>query len=176
VIGRGMRGVRRADDGQVWSRAEALDSLGRSGGRRARAVIAVLGAAAAVWGAFLLVTGPPARAVPAPVTTAATCASVGIGLPVARIPAEGIPESSVVRLSRADADGTARMLVPQAFVLKSVTGAAGTVQLSVLVRSDLAGPDTVEQVIGSNADGSLRAAVLYDADRLQVLDRCRSGR
>jgi hypothetical protein len=172
------------DDGRVWGRPEALDTLGRQPGRRRRSFGMVLGVAAIAAGAYLGFTGPaigqtdtaaPATGEAAPPTARATCASIGVSLSQNRIPAEGIAESSVVRLSRADADGAARMIVPEAYVLRAAPQDDGSVQVSVLVRTTPVGEDTVEQVNGANADRTLSAAVLYDVDPLQVLDDCRSG-
>lgn len=172
--------ARRSEDGRIWGRPEALDTLGRLPGRRRRSVGTVVGVAAIAAGAYLGLTdtarGQDVAAPPVPAATTApiaTCASIGVNLSPTRIPAEGVVESAVVRLTRADADGSARLLVPEAYVLKSVPSPDGGVQLSVLVRSDPRSVDVVEQVNGANADRSLSAAVLYDVDPLQVLDECR---
>jgi hypothetical protein len=174
------------DQGQFWGRPEALDKLGRSPGRRFRWLGTLLGVSAIAAGAYVGFAGPArgtSAAQAAPSTSAAvaaagtaTCASIGINLSKSRIPAEGIAEASVVRLARADADGTARLLVAQAYVLKSVPVDDGGVQLSVLVRVGPDNADTVEQVSGANADRSLSAAALYDINPLRVLEECRSGR
>jgi hypothetical protein len=114
--------------------------------------------------------GPGASAAPA---AEATCASIGVALDARRTPAEGVAESSVVRLSRAAADGTTQLLAPQVYVLR-VTPVDDGIQMSVLVRTDPAGGDAIDGINGASADGSLAAAVLYDVDPLQVLDECRS--
>jgi hypothetical protein len=171
------------DQGRVWGRHEALDRLGRSPGSRYRWLGSLLGVSAIAAGAYIGLADPArGQATAPPVPTSAgkavatsTCASIGINLSKSRIPAEGIAEASVVRLARADSDGAARLLVEQAYVLKSVPVDDGGVQLSVLVRVGPDNADTVEQVNGANADRSLSAAVLYDVDRLRVLNECRSG-
>lgn len=168
------------DDGRVWGRPESLDTLGRIPGRRRRSLGTLLGVAAialGVWVGFSGAAGgasPTApRAAPAAAPALeATCASIGVTLGTTRIPAEGVAESSVVRLSRAVPDGPAQLLVPQAYVL-AVTPVSEGIQMSVLVRTDDA--ETIEQLTGASADDSLTAAVLYDLDPLQVLDQCRSG-
>lgn len=169
------------DDGRVWGRPESLDTLGRIPGRRRRSLGTLLGVAAialGVWVGFSGVAGganpstPRATPTPSAPVVEPTCASIGVTLDTTRIPAEGVAESSVVRLSRAVPDGPAQLLVPQAYVL-AVTPVDGGIQMSVLVRTDVS--DMIEQLNGSSADDSLAAAVLYDVDPLQVLDQCRSG-
>ncbi|HXV94667.1 MAG TPA: hypothetical protein VD813_15290 [Pseudonocardia sp.] len=175
--------ARSTDDGRVWGRAEALDTLGRQPGRRRRSLGMVLGVGAIAGGAYLGFTGPasgdpvPTGSTAATTPTSAeeaTCASVGVTLPQRKIPAEGIPEGAVVRLSRVDEAGEATRLVGQSYVLKSapLEDEPG-VQLSVLVRTNPNGEDPVEQVSAASADGSLAAAVLYDADWAQVVNECR---
>jgi hypothetical protein len=171
--------ARKADDGRTWGRPEALDTLGRPPGSRRRSLGTLLGVAAIAAGAHLGITGPaggapgaPAAAVAAP---AGTCASVGITLPRERIPAEGVAQSAVVRLSRADAGAPAELLVPEAYVL-TVAPVDDGIRVSVLVRTDPQGGRTIDLVNAASADGSLAAAVLYDVDPRQVLDECRSGR
>jgi hypothetical protein len=141
------------------------------------------GVAAIVAGAYLGVessTGSVASVVgedtrsPAGVV-GATCASVGVALSADQIPAEGIAENSVVRLTRVDESGQAELLAAQAYVLRVVQVEADSIQLSVLVRSDGVGGDLVEAVTGANADRTLAAAVLYDVDPLTVLDECRGA-
>lgn len=186
-----MRGLwgRSPDQGRVWGRPEALDRLGRAPGRGRRWLGTASGAAAIATGAYLGFAAPASgQSAPPPATptaapsaapepvAAGTCASIGVNLDESRIPAEGIAEATVVRLTRADSDGSARLLVPMAYVLTSVPIDDGGAQLSVLVRVDADDADTVEQVNGANADRSLSAAVLYDVDRLQVLEECRNGR
>ncbi len=174
----------RADDGRVWGRPEALDTLGRPPGRRQRSLGTFVGVLAIAAGAYIGITAPasgapgpggPSGASAAPVGEA-TCASIGVTLDITRIPAEGVAESAVVRLSRTNADGSAELLVPQAYVLKVTPVPDAGIQMSVLVRTDPAGADTIDQLGGASADGSLAAAVLYDLNALQVLDECRSGR
>jgi hypothetical protein len=181
----------KIDDGRVWGRPEALDTLGRVPGRRGRTAAGAFGIAAIAVGAYLAFSGPangqdrppPVTALlvqtPAggPAAAPETCTSIGLDLPANRIPAEGIQEGSVTRLSRVDADGSARLLVPQAYVLKVADGDRGGLRLSVLVRSgstvDATGSDPVDQINGANADGSLAAAILYDVESQRVLDECR---
>jgi hypothetical protein len=98
---------------------------------------------------------------------------VGVSLSAGQIPAEGIVENSVIRLSHVDDAGQAEVLVPYAYVLRVVNRNDDSTQLSVLIRSDLGVGDVLEEVSGSNAEGSLAAAALYDMDPLEVLDRCR---
>lgn len=173
--------ARGEDDGRVWGRPEALDTLGRLPGRKRRSLGALVGVAAIVAGTWVGFSGAaggasPERGAVAPAARAdeATCASIGVTLDTRRTPAEGVAESSVVRLSRAGADGTAQLLAPQVYVLK-VTPVDDGVRMSVLVRTDPAGGDAIDQINGASADGSLTAAVLYDVDPLQVLDECRSS-
>jgi hypothetical protein len=166
----------KPDDGRTWGRPEALDTLGRPPGSRRRSLGTLLGVAAIAAGAHLGFTGPapgaPATAVAAPT---GTCASVGITLPRERIPAEGVAQSAVVRLSRADAGAPPELLVPEAYVL-TVAPVDDGIRVSVLVRTDPEGGRTIDLVNAASADGSLAAAVLYDVDPRQVLDECRSGR
>lgn len=175
--------ARDADDGRVWGRPEALDTLGRLPGRRRRSLGTVLGVAAIVAGTWVGFSGAAGGASlqqnADPSATAApggepTCASIGVTLDTRRIPAEGVAESSVVRLSRTDPDGNAELLAPQVYVLK-VTPIDDGIQMSVLVRTDPGGGGAAEQISGASADGTLTAAVLYDLDPLQVLGECRSG-
>lgn len=172
--------ARQAQDGRVWGRAEALDTLGRLPGRRRRSVGMLLGVAAVVMGAYLGLADPARGQSAPPVTPSgpavqpATCATVGVRLSASRIPTEGIAERNVVSLSRADRDGNAELLVPRSYVLKSAPGPEDTVQLSVLIRSDSNGPDAVQRVNGANADNSLSAAVLYDVNAQQVFNECRT--
>jgi hypothetical protein len=172
----------KIDDGRVWGRPEALDTLGRVPGRRGRTAGGALGMAAIAVGAYLALNGPaigqdrpPVAAGPA--AAPETCTSIGLNLPANRIPAEGIQEGTVTRLSRVDPDGSARLLIPQAYVLKVTDTGEGALRLSVLVRSgstvDATGSDMVEQVNGANADGSLTAAILYDVTADRVLNECR---
>jgi hypothetical protein len=172
--------ARVKEDGRVWGRPEALDTLGSLPGRRRRWLGTLTGVLAIVGGAYIGLSNPPeGRADGAGITTTAgvppvaTCASVGVSLAPGGIPAEGIPQAGVVRLSRADPTGQAELLVPEAYVLRSVTEPDGTVRLSVLIRSGPENVDVVQQVNGANADRTLTAAVLYDVDPLQVLDECR---
>ncbi len=175
--------ARAEEDGRVWGRPEALDTLGSLPGRQRRWLGTLTGLLAIVAGAWIGLSGPsdgraaggPGPAATSGVVPVATCASVGVGLAPGGVPAEGVPQSSVVRLSRADPDGEARLLVPEAYVLRSVTEPDGTVRLSVLVRSGPGNVDVVQQVNGANADRTLTAAVLYDVDPLRVLDECRRG-
>lgn len=175
--------ARGADDGRVWGRPEALDTLGRLPGRKRRSLGMLLGVAAIVAGTWVGFTGAaggaslgqgPGPAAPTAPADEATCASIGVTLDTGRTPAEGVAESSVVRLSRAGADGTAQLLAPQVYVLK-VTPVDDGIRMSVLVRTDPSGGDAIDQINGASADGSLTAAVLYDVDPLQVLDECRSS-
>lgn len=184
----------KVDDGRVWGRPEALDTLGRVPGRRGRTAAGVVGVVAIAVGSYLAFNDPASSAGrPAPSTIAAaplqagaptpapeTCASIAVNLPASRVPAEGILPNSVVRLSRIDASGSAQLLIPQAYVLRAEKGDQGDqggLRLSVLVRSgstiDAAGRDVVDQINGANADGSLVAAILYDINADQVLDECR---
>lgn len=172
--------ARRPDDGRTWGRPEALDTLGRPPGSRRRSLGTLLGVAAIAAGAHLGFTGPAAGAPGAPAAAVAaapagTCASVGITLPQERIPAEGVAQSAVVRLSRADAGAPPELLVPEAYVL-TVAPVDDGIRVSVLVRTDPQGGRTIDLVNAASADGSLAAAVLYDVDPRQVLDECRSGR
>jgi hypothetical protein len=177
---------RRSEDGRVWGRPEAVDSLGRVPGRHRRTLGTLVGLASVVGGIYLgfgqgmagtaasTASAAPTAAAPPAEQAKATCASIGINLAAGRFPAEGVPESSVVRLFRADRDGQARLLVPQAHVLTSVPGPDGAVTLSVLVRSGPGeGDRIVNEINGANADGTLTSAVLYDVDPLEVLDECR---
>lgn len=171
--------ARRHDDGRIWDRVEIVDPVVRMPGRRRRAVATVVGLAAVGAGIYLGAGAGFVDPAPAPAGSAAapaavtTCASVGINLVKGRYPAEGVPESAVVRLFRADRDGTARLLVPQAFVLKSSEDPRdGSLTLSVVIRSG-AGDGVVTDVNGANAEGSLSTAVLYDVDPGLVLDECR---
>ena len=167
--------ARDTDDGRVWGRPEALDTLGRLPGRRRRSLGTLVGLAAIVAGTWVGFTGAAGGASPvsAPAPAAeGTCASIGVSLTTERIPAEGVAERSVVRLSRTNPDGTSQLLAPRVFVLK-VTPVPEGIQMSVLVRTALAGDGTAEQVNGASADGTLTAAVLYDLDPLQVVDECR---
>ena len=169
------------DDGRVWGRPESLDTLGRTPGRARRSLGTLLGLAAIALGTWVgfagaadgVSTGEAPRAVDVPVARA-TCASIGVTLDTTRIPAEGVAEATVVRLSRVDDDGAAQLLVPQAYVL-AVAPIDDGIQMSVLVRADPAGPDTIEQVNGASTDGSLVAAVLYDVVPLEVLNECRDA-
>jgi hypothetical protein len=181
----------KIDDGRVWGRPEALDTLGRVPGRRGRTAAGALGIAAIAVGAYLALSGPangqdrppPVAASVAqppaggPAAVPETCATIGLDLPANRIPAEGITKQSVIRLSRVDADGSARMLVPQAYVLEVADGDRGGLRLSVTVRSgstaDATGSDLVDQIIGANAAGSLATAILYDVKWQPILDECR---
>lgn len=176
--------AKQPDDGRVWGRPEALDTLGRLPGRWRRALGTTLGVVAIAAGGYVALTSPAAQqpgagpVVPTSQVVAgtSTCASIALNLPATRVPAEGIGEASVVRLSRAGADGSARLMVAQAYVLK-VTRARDGIQMSVLVRTAAAGEDeTVNQLNGASADGSLAVAVLYDVDPLVVLDECRRKR
>lgn len=179
-----------ADGVRSWGRPEAPETIGWHPARVRRAVGTAVGSVAIVAGAVLAVlqttgwtgafSGLPGRgaaaAAPAPPSepAVATCVSIGVTLPVGRFPAEGVAAERVVRLFRADRDGTARVLVPQSFVLASKRADDGAVNLSVLVRSG-SGPDDarVAEINGANAEGSLSAAVLYDVDNVAVLDECR---
>jgi hypothetical protein len=169
---------RSSESGRTWSRPEALDVFGRLPGRRMRWFGSMIGIGAIVTGAYLGLFSPVSSSASPQFSTAAseessTCASVGITLAATKIPAEGIVENSVIRLTRIDAMGDATLLVPQAYVLAASSLEAGALQVSVLVRIDSGGNDLVEAVNGSSADNSLAAAVLYDVDAVQVLDECR---
>lgn len=177
--------AKQVDDGRVWGRPEALDTLGRPPGRNRRSLGTLVGVLAIAVGAYVGITAPANGApvagrpgptgVPAAPLGEATCASIGVTLDTTRIPAEGVAESAVVRLSRTNTDGSAALLVPQAYVLKVTPVPGDGIQMSVLVRTDPGGVDTIDQLGGASADGSLAAAVLYDLDALQVLDECRNG-
>lgn len=177
---------RHRPNGTVWGRAEAVDSLGWRPGRTRRILLAGLGTASLALGAYIGTTasgeGTPSgaagpRSTPPPqvaVPTAATCSSVGVTLRPEAYPAEGVPEASVVRLYRADPDGTAVMIVPQAHLLRSVARQDGTLSMSVLIRSGEPGGDAEAlAVTGASAAGALTATVLYDVDPIEVLDACR---
>lgn len=171
--------ARIADDGRTWARAEAVDTLGRMPGRRRRVLGSALGLAAIGAGVYLGF-GPaaagPSTAVFDPGPAVATCATLGINLAVGSYPAEGIAQSSVIRLWRADRDGTAQLLLPQSFVLASVPLQDGSVNLSILVRTGVGeGDQVVDDVNGANAERALSAALLYDVDNVAVLDECRGG-
>ena len=182
---------KQADGIRYWGRPEAAETLGWHAARRRRLATTVRGRVAGATGAGLAVsqpamgtimvpgalgaspTGDPA-ATPSSEAALSTCVSVGVNLPVGRYPAEGVAESRVVRLFRADRDGSARVLVPQTFVLAATPGPDGSVNLSVLVRSAPGqGDRQVEEINGANAEQSLSAAVLYDVDNVAVLDDCR---
>jgi hypothetical protein len=167
--------ARDADDGRVWGRPEALDTLGRLPGRRRRSLGTLVGLAAIVAGTWVGFSGAAGGAspqqVPEPVGDE-TCASIGVNLDTERIPAEGVAERSVVRLSRTNPDGTSELLAPQVFVLK-VTPVPEGIQMSVLVRTAVTGDGAAERINGASADGTLTAAVLYDIDPLQVVNECR---
>jgi hypothetical protein len=185
----------KIDDGRVWGRPEALDTLGRVPGRRGRTAGGALGMAAIAVGAYLALNGPaigqerpplpPVAASPTPTAGARpsaipeACTGIVVNLPASRVPAEGIPPASVIRLSRVDPGGSA-LLVPQAFVLRVADGPDGGLRLSVLVRGgstvDTAGRDMVEQVNGANADGSLVAARLYEVDSKPLIDECKGDK
>lgn len=151
-------------DGSVWGRPEAVDTLGMRPGRSRRWVVAALGSLSLLAGAYIG-TSPWEEF---------TCSSVGVTLVAGAYPAEGVPEVSVVRLYRADPDGRAVMLVPQAHVLRSVQYDDGSVALSVLIRSGPSGDDQqAAEVAGAAAAKSLTATVLYEVDPIQVLDECR---
>jgi hypothetical protein len=175
--------ARTDDSGAVWGRPEAVDSLGRRPGRRRPLVLALLGAASLLAGAYLgsnAASGQPLVPASAPVSAVAptpgltTCASVGVRIEPGNFPAEGVPEVSVVRLYRADPDGQAVLLVPEAHVLRSTSDPDGTLSLSVLVRSGPEGDDQPAiDVAGASASRSLVATVLYDVDPVRVLDDCR---
>jgi hypothetical protein len=175
--------ARVKEDGRVWGRPEALDTLGSLPGRRRRWLGTLTGVLAIGAGAYIGLSNPPGGQTTGsagPTATAgvvpiATCASVGVSLAAGGVPAEGIPQSSVVRLSRADPSGEARLLVPEAYVLRSLAEPDGAVRLSVLIRSGPENVDVVQQVNGASADRTLTAAVLYDVDPLQVLDECRGA-
>jgi hypothetical protein len=163
------------DDGRVWGRPEALDTLGRVPGRGRRWLGTVLGVAAIGTGAYLGFTGPASGATgtsTSAVTTTtpaedATCGSVGITLSKDRLPAEGIPPKSVLRLSRTNPDGSAELLVPEAAV-NEVVPDGDVLRVSVFLRTDLH-----DQINGANADGSIAVSVLYDAIRPDVVKACR---
>jgi hypothetical protein len=174
---------KNSEQGQVWGRPEALDTIGRLPGRRRRRWGIVLGVAAIAAGGYLGLAAPArdlsgvAAGAPAASPAAAApeaCFSIGVSIAAARIPAEWvIAKQLVVRLSRANPDGSARLLVPEAPVLTSTATKDGTVELSVLVRSGSRGDDTVELVNGASADKSLSAAALYDADWKRLVNDCR---
>lgn len=116
--------------------------------------------------------GAPAAASSGPALS--TCVSIGVNLPAGHYPAEGVAKSRVVRLFRADRDGTARVLAAQTFVLAAAPGPASSLNLSVLVRSGPGGGDQqVEEISGANAERALSAAVLYDVNNVAVLNDCR---
>lgn len=179
--------ARDEPDGSAWGRPEAVDSLGRRPGRHRRTVLALLGGTCLAAGAYL---GAGASAAPLPVDRSAvdpdasynalvsqrTCASVGVVVPADRRPAQGIPESVVVSLYRADPTGEAVLIVPRSHVLTSVQNPDGSLNLSVLVRMGPPGDDQqVADVAGASAAGALVAAVLYDVDPIRVLDECRES-
>ena len=187
--------ARHTDGSRYWGRPEAAETLGWHPARRRRLALTVLGLVAVAAGTGLAVVqlvtgvimlplgglgssstgGPSAMSASEP--SLSTCVSIGVNLPVGHYPVEGVAESRVVRLFRADRDGTARVLVPQSFVLAAAPAADGSVNLSVLVRSASGqGDRQVEEINGANAERSLSAAVLYDVDNLAVLDDCRDKR
>lgn len=168
-------------DGSVWGRPEAIDSLSRRPGRGRRWAIAGLGAVSLACGAWLgtstvtAAMSPVAQIASAPGANL-TCSSVGVTLIAGAYPAEGVPERGVVRLYRADPDGHAEMILPQAHVLRSTPGPDGTLTLSVAIRSGPPGNDRqAVDVAGASAAKSLTATVLYDVDPVRVLDVCREG-
>jgi hypothetical protein len=172
------------DDGSTWGRPEALDALGRRPGRWPQRIgtgVGLAAIAAACYVAFGIPgVGPVAVGQPAPSTTgpaaAGTCASVGVTLLPNRIPAEGVAPDQVVQLSRTNADGSARVLVPQAYVLRVAKAPDGGLQVSVLVRTEANGGDTVNQINSANSDQSLIAAVLFDVDPPTAKEECRGRR
>lgn len=168
------------DDGRVWGRPESIDTLGKAPGRARRSLGTLVGLAAIALGTWVGVAGgvvgvSPAeapRSVEAPAPEG-TCASIGVTLETTQIPAEGVADKTIVRLSRVDDDGAAQLLAARAYVL-AVTPIDDGIQMSVLVRTDEAGPDTIERINSANTDGSLVAAVLYDVVPREVVDECRA--
>lgn len=182
-----------SDDGRVWGRPEAIDSIGRVPGRQLRVVVTVLGLIAIGFGIYLgtqvVVNASPVQqqtAAPDGPAVVTTCASVPLSLKPGQFPPEvplnklattGVLPGRVVRIYSADSDGKAQMLVPQAFVLAATPDTAkGTLQVEVLIRS---GPnDTVlAQLNGANAKGSLSINILYDVNvkPAEVRNSCRNG-
>jgi hypothetical protein len=174
----------KRDDGSTWGRPEALDTLGRRPGRWGQLIATGVGLSAVVTGGYIALGIPAGGLVPLGQLTpstikpaaAGTCASIGVTLLPNRIPAEGVAPDQVVQLSRTNADGSARVLVPQAYVLRVAKAPDGGLQVSVLVRTEANGGDTVNQINSANSDQSLIAAVLYDVDAPAAKEECRRRR
>lgn len=141
----------------------------------------VLGLGLAVVLIVLLVvvarTGGTGRPVAVAATAAIeTCVSVPVAVPAGRFPVEGVPDATAVRLYGTSTDGSADLLVPETYVLRSTTTPEGSLNMSVLLRSGAgAGDEAVAAVMGASATASLSVGALYDLDALQILDACRSA-
>jgi hypothetical protein len=170
------------EDGRVWGRPEALDTLGRPPGRRRRFLGSLLGVAAIAAGAYLGLTGtangfglftPPP---PPPPPVAETCASLGVTLQPGHFPPEGIAPQKVVQLSRVDGDGTGKVIAPKALVLAVTSGTGGSLRMSVLMRTEMDGVTAASQVSSADRDQALVAAILYDIKPDRALTACRTGK